>query len=345
MQAAAIAAALSLSVPALSPAQPPTPSGPPSAGLVVGSGNFFSPIVHDLDEAVAFYRDGLGLEVQGEPGNAEGNAPLRDMFGLPDARLRWMIARPPGMTTGVEIVEISGADGKPLDRRVQDPGAVTLIVFVRDLDATLARVKALGAPVVSSGEVPATLPFGTIKARMVMVKDLDDHFVELVQPEQMPATQAAATANVVDVRVRLTVADVEPSMRLYHDALGLEVVSEPQPHDDAVVSAALGVSGAQYRFGIMRVPSSGLIFEVMDYDRVDRRQLRGRLQDPGSTRMQLRVRDVGAAIAAFEKFGGTVVSTGGKPLELPVPNGSLEVAIVREPDNLFLVLIGSPPPQ
>ena len=54
-------------------------------GLVVGSGNFFSPIVRDLDKAVAFYRDGLGLEVQGEPGNADTNVPLRNMFGLPGA--------------------------------------------------------------------------------------------------------------------------------------------------------------------------------------------------------------------------------------------------------------------
>jgi hypothetical protein len=40
-------------------------SGPPPTGLVVGSGNFFSPIVGDLDKAAAFYRDGLGLDVQG----------------------------------------------------------------------------------------------------------------------------------------------------------------------------------------------------------------------------------------------------------------------------------------
>jgi len=30
-------------------------------GLVVGSGNYFSPIVADLEKAIAFYRDGLGL--------------------------------------------------------------------------------------------------------------------------------------------------------------------------------------------------------------------------------------------------------------------------------------------
>ena len=66
-------------------------------GLIVGSGNFFSPIVSDLDKAIAFYKDGIGLDVMGAPANAEQNAPLRNMFGLPDASLRWTVARRPAM--------------------------------------------------------------------------------------------------------------------------------------------------------------------------------------------------------------------------------------------------------
>src|SRR3977135_3927692 len=77
---------------------------PAPAGLIVGLGNFFSPIVSDLDKAIPFYRDGLGLDVQGAPANADQNPALRNMFGLPDAQLRWTIGRPPAMRTGVEIV-------------------------------------------------------------------------------------------------------------------------------------------------------------------------------------------------------------------------------------------------
>src|SRR2546423_6897560 len=88
-------------------------------GLIVGSGNFFSPIVGDLDKAIAFYRDGIGLEVMGTPANADENAPLRNMFGLPDAQPRWTVARPPSSRTGVEIVEIKKAQSKAVDRRIQ----------------------------------------------------------------------------------------------------------------------------------------------------------------------------------------------------------------------------------
>jgi hypothetical protein len=73
--------------------------------VIVGSGNFFSPIVGDLDKAIAFYRDGIGLDVTGAPANADANPALRNMFGLPDAQIRWSIGRPPAMRTGVEIVE------------------------------------------------------------------------------------------------------------------------------------------------------------------------------------------------------------------------------------------------
>src|SRR5262245_62209342 len=122
----------------LAHAQPaPVPStGPAPTGLVVGSGNFYSPIVANLEEAIAFYR-GVGFEFQGEPANADANLPLRQMFGLPDAKLRYQIGRAPGLPGGVEIIEISGAGGQRLDLKLQDPGAVMLQVVVRDLDATL----------------------------------------------------------------------------------------------------------------------------------------------------------------------------------------------------------------
>ena len=324
------------------PAAPPQ-NGPPPTGLVVGSGNYFSPIVADLDKAVAFYRDGLGLDPQGAPGDANDNAALRDMFGLPDAKLRWQIARTPAVAGGVEIVEISAANGKPLERRAQDPGAVTLVATVRDLDATLARLERLGAPVVTRGGKPVAI--GQSGLRIAVVKDPAGHFVEIAQPAQLPETQAPLTANVVAMAVRVTVSDVAKAMSLYSDALGLKLKSAPgEASGDATVLGALGVDGGKYRVGLLQVPSSGFELRFIEFSGVDRKTVVGRLQDPGSTRMQIRVRDLDAAIAAFKRFGGEVVSTGGKALELPAGNNKLKVAIVRDPNNLFVVLIESPPP-
>jgi catechol 2,3-dioxygenase-like lactoylglutathione lyase family enzyme len=319
--------------------QPATSSAP--TGLVVGSGNYFSPIVRNLDAALAFYRDGLGLDVQGPPGDASANPALRAMFGLPDAQIRWAIARTPAAAGGVEMVEISDAGGKALERKLEDPGAISFVVTVRDIDGTLARLKQLGAPVVSTGGEPVTIGANT---RIVVVKDPDGHFVELSQPAELPSTAAPVTANVVGVRLRLAVDDVEAAVRLYRDELGLQARAPVGDFgDNATVLAALGLPSGQYRVGLQSVPTSGLMFDFVDFKGVDRRTVQGRIQDFGSTRVQLRVRDIDAAIAAFERFGGEVVSTGGAPLALPAGNSTLEVAIVRDPNNLFVVLIEAPP--
>jgi catechol 2,3-dioxygenase-like lactoylglutathione lyase family enzyme len=309
--------------------------------LVVGSGNYFSPIVEDLETAIAFYRDGLGLEVQRQPGDASANPALRNMFGLPDASIRWAIARTPAAAGGVEMVEINGAGGKQLVRRLQDPGAMCLVVTVRDLDGTLARLKRLGAPVVSRNGAPVTIGAGT---RIVVVEDPDGHFVELSQPAELPSTTAPASANVIGVRLRLAVNDVETAVRLYRDELGLEARAPVGDYgDNPAVLDALGLTSGEYRVGLQNVRGSGLMFDFVDFRGVERKNVPGRIQDYGSTRVQLRVRDIHATIAVFERFGGEVVSTGGKSLALPAGNSTLEVAIVRDPNNLFVVLIDAPP--
>jgi predicted enzyme related to lactoylglutathione lyase len=328
-----VAALLSVAVSARAQAPAPT-------GLIVGSGNFFSPIVSDLDKAIAFYRDGLGLDVTGAPANAETNAPLRNMFGLPDASLRWTIARPPLMRTGVEIVEISKAEGKRAERRIQDSGAFTLLVLVRDVDAAFAKVKATGAPVVTTGGMPMMVG----RARAVVVKDPDGHFVEIVRPDPLPETTAPETANVIGVRVRLTVDDAAQAMKQYQE-LGLPGTMDMifKKNEDVMKMFGLKTDG-QYRVANMDVPTTGLRLEFIDFKGVDRKAVRSNLQDPGSTRMQIQVRDVDAAITQLKASGGTVVSTGGNTVELPGRGGATtKVAIVRDPNNLFLVLLQAAP--
>ena len=95
---------------------------------------------------------------------------------------------------------------------------------------------------------------------------------------------------------------------------------------------------------MLEVPTTGLVFEVVDFKGVDRKRVRGNIQDPGSTRIQLQVRDVDAAIDALKRHGGSVVSTGGSTVNLQGRGGvTTKVTIVRDPDNLFLVLLQAAP--
>lgn len=326
------------------------PSSPASAAtsagsLVVGSGNFFSPIVGNLERAVALYRDGLGLQVTGEPSNAEANAPLRNMFGLPEAQLRWTVARPAGMRNGVEIVEITGVASRPLARAAQDPGAVTLIVTVSDVAATLQRMKTLGATVVTASGAPLVASSGKEKLRAVVVRDRDDHFIEMLQPETLPES-AASTSGVIDARIRLTVDSLDRSVKLYRDVLGFHQVSISAFTKERTGMDLLGVPQGEYRYASLQVPGSNLSVELIEFRDITRQSVLGRIQDPGSTRLQLQVRDLDAAIQAIVDAGGGVVSTGAMPVELPAGRGAtIRAAIVRDPNNLFLVLIQAPQAQ
>ncbi len=319
------------------------PPGPAPTGLVVGSGNFYSPIVANLEQAVAFYRDGIGFEVRGEPTNADANPQLMAMFGLPDARLRQQIGRAAPTPGGVEIVELSRAGGQPVERGIQDPGAVMLMVSVRDIDATLARLKQLGAPVVTSGGAPVLIDGGPVRG--VVVQDPAGHFVELLQTASPPPAAAGANPNIVGVRVRHTVENLERALPLYRDALGLQGSAEvPQYQADAKRARRTWASAStQYRSATLTVPTSGLIFELREFKGARGPAAPARVQDPGSTRIQLRVADIDAAVAALTQAGGTFMSTGGKPLDLPAGNTTLKVGIVRDPDGLFIVLIQAPP--
>jgi catechol 2,3-dioxygenase-like lactoylglutathione lyase family enzyme len=325
-------------------AQAPSVSAPGN-GLIVGAGNFFSPIVSNLEQGIAFYGDGLGLEVTGQPSNADDNPALRDMFGLPGAKLRWTIARPTGTRNGIEIIEITQAGGRALNRRIQDPGAVTLSRWVDELDPVLMRLKALGAAVVSKGGAPVTTgdggPIqGTIQ--QVVVRAPDGHFVHL--STRGPRTTAADDARLrLDGRVRLTVSNYDRAIALYQDAFGLRLSTAGYGGGRA---SLFGIDDdrSKLRFITLDVPGSAVVLELMELTGIDRRTVSGSIQDPGSTRMQLQVRDLDAAIQAVVRAGGSVISTGGKPVELPAGRGSaIRAAMVRDPDNLFLVLIEARP--
>ena len=326
-------------------AQPATspPTGPAPTGLVVGSGNFYSPIVANLEDAIAFYR-GVGFEFMGEPANADANLPLRQMFGLPDAKLRYQIGRAPGIPGGVEIIEISGAGGQRLNLKVQDPGTVLLQVVVRDLDATFARLKATKAPVVSRGGTIVTVP-GDNGLRAVLVQDPAGHFIRLVQPANAAATQPG-TGDIRAIRVRHTVENLDRAVALYRDALGLqESRAAPATYSSSPpIADSFGVpQDTQWRLAQLTVPTSGIPLELIEFKGARRPPQPPDLADPGATRIQLRVSDIDAAAAALIKAGGAFISTGGKPLDLPAGNGTLKVGVVRDPDGYFIVLINAPP--
>jgi catechol 2,3-dioxygenase-like lactoylglutathione lyase family enzyme len=305
----------------------------PASDVVIGSGSF-SPIVADLEKSLAFYNDLLG----GTPGAtpAWGADPiLLNFLGVPGSQVRVGNVRIPGSTTRVEIVEFKDVERKPVQPRLQDPGAVRLILIVRDIDKLLTHLKERSVPVVTPGGAPVSLTTATSKARGVIVKDPDGHFVQLLQPETLPETTAPATADVIDVRFGLTIEDTDKTMRVYRDVLGFQPRVASSFVNDKPLTDMMAIPGAQVRVSTATVPGSRLEVEFVEFKGIDRKALGARIQDPGATRLQLRVKDTDAAVKALVASGGGVITAGGNGG--PIDMQGLRVALVRELNNLFLV--------
>lgn len=320
------------------------PGGPapaPPGEVVVGSGNY-SPIVNDLDKAIEFYGKLLGLVVPAA--QAPGPRPfstdpaIRNMFGIPSAQLRWVVARIPGPNLGVEMVEAKDIDRKPVMPRPQDPGSMTLVLIVRDIDKAFAPLKSAGVSVVTPGGGP--ISFGANNARGVIVRDPDGHFVELLQPSPLPETTAPPDANIIDARVRITVADTDRAMQLYRDQFQFQ----PQLGSFGTIPLLdlMGLKGSQVRLTTAQVPGSALRMEFVEIKGVERSPVRPRIQDPGATRLQIRVKDLDSTIGKLKASGSSVVSAGGVPATL---QGGIRAAIMPDTDGLYFVLIQAPPPR
>jgi catechol 2,3-dioxygenase-like lactoylglutathione lyase family enzyme len=196
---------------------------------------------------------------------------------------------------------------------------------------------------VTRGGKPVTLT--PTNLRSVAVQDPDGHFVLLLQPLNIPAT-APGTGDILNVRVRHTVADLDDALALYRDALlgGSSTIEVTPPYTTSLpVTEVLALPrDTQWRYSTLTVPTSGLALELIEYQG-NHRPRPFDIADPGATRIQLRVADIDAAAAALVAAGGTFVSTGGRPIDLPAGERTIRAGVVRDPDGLFVVLIDSPP--
>jgi catechol 2,3-dioxygenase-like lactoylglutathione lyase family enzyme len=303
-------------------------------GLVLGTGTFTA-FVENMDRSLAFFHDAFGMEVPALPATGErpynrANPQLFAMFDIQGARERHQSARVPGTRVTLELMEIQDVPHQTLALRIQDPGTATLVLIVRDLDAILARVKQANATIATPGGKPVAFADGT---RAILIRDIDSRFIELRQPGSAPATGAAPASDILDMRLLITVNDMDETKRAYRDVLGFTVEGETAFSADAPMRALTGLTSAQVRRSRVQAPGSALWIEFVEFKGVDRTPLRMRIQDRGAARLQLRVQDAEMMASAMKAAGLKVVSEGGVAVPIP-PN--FKGALVADPNNFFL---------
>jgi predicted enzyme related to lactoylglutathione lyase len=298
---------------------------------ITGVGNF-SHVVSNMDRSIEFYRDVIGLELPGRPGTFTGNPAILKLANVPGGQVRYTVLRVPGSAMGVEIIDYKDIDRKPVQPRFQDPGAASLILTVRDLDAIVARVKKAGGRINTAGGVPTILAGG---GKVIFLQDPDGFFIELSQRGPAPETTAPSTSNIIGGNFEIMVDTTDKTMRLYKEVLGFD----PQPSTafdgNKQLMDTAGTPGAQFKRTVARIPGTTVSMMFLEFKDIDRKPIHTRTQDPGNPMLQLRARDVDAVAKAWKAAGGEIVSANGESVAL----GANKAILLRDPNGLMLEIL------
>jgi catechol 2,3-dioxygenase-like lactoylglutathione lyase family enzyme len=100
--------------------------------------------VQDMDRALGFYRDLLGLKVVDD--DVLHGPEVSDMVGLPDARLRAVMLSIDGETPFVELIEYARPNSKPLagDEQASDIGNSHFCILVDSMKSEVERLTSAG---------------------------------------------------------------------------------------------------------------------------------------------------------------------------------------------------------
>ncbi|MGB6946783.1 MAG: VOC family protein [Bryobacteraceae bacterium] len=298
-----------------------------------------------LDKTLPFYRDVLGLPLNGtrdplaqQPQKLDEE--MSKFTATQGMSFRGATFRIPNAAFGFELTEFTGGPRKPVRPNIQDIGAATLALQVRDIEKVLAKVKASGAPIVTMGGAPVN-PTGNpnSKLREIVVRDPDGFFVELQQPDPLPASAATTPGELLGAAVQFSIEDSGKTVAFLRDAIGFHARPTGPLGTNPVVTKLIGLPEAHWRITHGNIPGTTLDFGLIEYSGVPREKIMAGAEDPGSPAFTMVVRDIHAAVDQWTKAGGTVASNGGQPIVRA--NGAGNV-FVRDVNGLMWELIQSP---
>jgi len=130
--------------------------------------------VENLDRSIAFYRDLLGIPMEGvwerDPDYSE------DITGIKGAQVKVAYFKLPNAS--FELVEYMSAPGKKIDTATNNVGSAHICFIADDFDAFIERLRSAG--VTFAGKV-CTIPAGSNKGKKVVyVEDPDNNSLELL---------------------------------------------------------------------------------------------------------------------------------------------------------------------
>jgi catechol 2,3-dioxygenase-like lactoylglutathione lyase family enzyme len=292
--------------------------------------------VEDLDTTLAFYREVFGLN--GKPGDFPNPAvPL--LTNAPGVTLRLSMMPLPGAMR-FELTHFKGLERKPARAAYTDPGAASIVLYVRDLDGAVANAKKANAPIVTTGGAPVEIDTAKGKARSIVLRDPDGFFVQVVEETPAPG---APEGNVHRVSLAYTMESAESTSKFYNGMLGLELTGPSTFSKDPAVLKLVGApAGTEFRKLTGTLPGPPAYVEFTEFRGVPRTKFHLRVRDPGAPAMAIQVINLNVMVAEMKAAGINLISANGQIVDFG--NGTHNI-FVEDPNGMNLELFersGSP---
>lgn len=312
------------------------PKGSAPAGDVLRPGHLGREI-GNVELMIHFYHDLIGLGLMGARsaprpfGSRHTNPALLEFVELGqgvsnpmDARNRAVIfpipgtASPGGAQMAIEAIEIKNIASQHYKPLMSDPGASSIKLFVRDLDATLSALKNELVPIVTVGGEPVILkdyPGIDEEIRAVYVRDPDGYPVALMEPASARKLGASDQGNILGARIAIVVDDLETTCRWFQDLVGPDLrfwLSPGYIGNNAYV--AWTGEREPFRMAQALVPGSPVVLEFVEYRNHNRNFVRPYIQNPGTAHILFMSRDVDIVVPRLKAAGVHTLSSSDAPV-------------------------------
>src|SRR5580698_6508739 len=293
--------------------------------------------VEDLDTTLAFYRDVFGIN--GMPTDFPNPAvPL--LTNAPGVTLRLSMLRLPGKML-FELTHFKGLERKPAQAAYTDPGAGSIVLYVRDLDEAVANAKKANAPMVTTGGEPVEVNTAKGKARSIIMRDPDGFFVQVIQEAPAPG---APEGNVHRVSLAYSIDSAESTAKFYNGMLGLELTGPSAFSKDPAMLKLVGApAGTEFRKLAGVLPGPPAYVEFTEFRGVPRTKFHLRVRDPGAPAMAVQVNNLTGMVALMKAAGTNVISANGQIVDF---GGGTHTIFVEDPNGMNLEVFerSGPPP-
>jgi len=305
--AALLAGSLSLPAFAQPNAAPADSGGPPHVISLM----HIIHAVNELGPTTSFYHDLFGIEIPASrPFAGDGPARLNNVDGL---TLNVVMATIMPVKLRMEFTEFHNVERKGKQALPTDPGAIQLVLHVRDLGAVVEAARKLNAPIVTTGGEPVKIDTANGPRRAIVLRDPDGYMVRVIEDTPEEATTPGQLQQGVALDVGVT--NLPDTMKWYREDLGLDATGDTQFKSDKAMTELVGAPAkSRYREASLLLPKSNAHLVFTEWRGMPRTKFHERVPDPGAGGFVAIVSDLNGMVKKFRAQHIHLESKGNAPV-------------------------------